>query len=43
LAEGKVELKLRREKDKQLIEINNAVSFTAGLVKQLKDEINGKL
>lgn len=43
LAEGKVELKLRREKDKKLIEIANAVDTTANLVKQLKDEINNKL
>ncbi len=43
LAEGKVELKLRREKEKQLIDVADATDFTANLVKQLKDEINGKL
>ena len=40
LAEGKVELKLRREKDKQLIDLNNAVPFTAELVAKMKAELN---
>lgn len=43
LAEGKVELKLRRDKDKQLIDTANAVDYTANLVKQLKEEINSRL
>jgi prolyl-tRNA synthetase len=43
LAEGKVELKLRREKDKQLIDLATATDTTAGLVKRLKDEIASKL
>jgi prolyl-tRNA synthetase len=42
LAEGKVELKLRREKDKQLIDIAAAVEHTANVVKQLKEEIESK-
>jgi prolyl-tRNA synthetase len=43
LAEGKVELKLRREKDKQLIDLAAATDTAANLVQQLKDEINNKL
>ncbi|MEN6306181.1 MAG: proline--tRNA ligase [Anaerohalosphaeraceae bacterium] len=43
LAEGKVELKLRRDKDKQLIDLAGAVEHTANLVQQLKDEINSKV
>jgi prolyl-tRNA synthetase len=43
LAEGKAELQLRREKDKQLIDLATATDTTVGLVKQLKDEINNKL
>ena len=43
LADGKVELKLRREKEKQLIDIAAATDFTVNLVQQLKDEINNKL
>jgi prolyl-tRNA synthetase len=43
LAEGKVELKLRRDKDKQLIDLAEAVEHTAILVQQLKDEINSKV
>jgi len=43
LAEGKVEVKLRREKDKQLIDLAGAVEHTANLVQQLKDEINRKV
>jgi prolyl-tRNA synthetase len=43
LAEGKVELNLRRDKDKQLIDLAGAVEHTANLVQQLKDEINSKV
>jgi len=43
LAEGKVELKLRREKDKKLIDLAAATDFAANLVKQLKDEINSRV
>jgi prolyl-tRNA synthetase len=43
LAEGKVELKLRREKDKKLIDLAAATDVAANLVQQLKDEINNKL
>jgi prolyl-tRNA synthetase len=43
LAEGKVELKLRREKDKKLIDLAAAADTAAALVQQLKDEINSKL
>ena len=42
VAQGKVELKLRREKDKKLIDIAAATDFTADLVGQLKDEINNR-
>jgi prolyl-tRNA synthetase len=43
LAEGKVELKLRREKDKKLIDLAAAADTAVALVKQLKDEISSKL
>jgi prolyl-tRNA synthetase len=43
LAEGKVELKLRREKDKKLIDLAAAADTAVNLVQQLKDEINNKL
>jgi prolyl-tRNA synthetase len=43
LAEGKVELKLRREKDKQLIDLAAAADTAVALVQQLKDEISRKL
>ncbi len=43
LAEGKVELKLRREKDKKLIDLAAAADTAAALVQQLKDEISNKL
>jgi prolyl-tRNA synthetase len=43
LAEGKVELKLRREKDKKLIDLAAATDTAIAFVQQLKDEISSKL
>ncbi|MBM4102717.1 MAG: proline--tRNA ligase [Planctomycetes bacterium] len=43
LAEGKIELKLRREKDKKLIDLVAAADTAVALVQQLKDEIAKKL